>query len=189
MAKLFLVFGTEGAGKTTLLKGIRSAKAVSIGTEMHNAYSRRFGVKDRDAVKNKELTTYDEMVGIRNAILKKLAGSPGTIALDTHASLKAGDGYIAGLSIRDFDALRGKVKAIIYVDADSEQILNRRKKDKSRKRERDSREELDTYRGINLMFTTLYSLYLQVPIYMIRNNDKGIAAARKRVEEIIRGAK
>jgi adenylate kinase len=189
MSSLFLVFGTQGAGKTTVLKGIKAAKAVSIGTEMYLAYSRRFGVRNRDEVRMKSLLTFGEMIGIRNAILKKLAGSPGTIALDTHASVKAGDGYMAGLSLKDFEVIRGKVKAIIYIDADSSQILERRKTDKGRKREHDTIEEIDLHRSLNLMYTTLYSLYLQTPVYVVHNGNDRLTIARKRVEEIIRSMK
>lgn len=189
MARLFLVFGTAGAGKSTVLSGIRSAKTVTMGSEMQRVYASRFGIKDRDMIRKKSLSVYDEMVTVRNAILKRLSGAPGTIIIDTHASVKTGDGYLMGLSMRDFDVLRGKARGIIYIDADTEQIIARRKRDKTRKRENDSAEELDRWRSINLICTMLYSLYLQVPVYTVQNPDGGLSAARKRVSEIIRSAK
>ena len=189
MARLFLVFGTAGAGKSTVLSGIRSAKTVTIGSEMRRVYASRFGVRDRDLIRKKSLTVYDEMVIIRNAILKRLSGTPGTIIIDTHASVKTGNSYLMGLSMRDFDVLRGKVKAIIYVDAETKQIMARRKSDKTRKRENDTVEELDMWRNINLICTMLYSLYLQVPVHTVQNPDGGLSAARKQVNEIIKGTK
>ncbi len=186
MGRLFLVFGTPGAGKSALMKGVKSAKTISIGTEMLNAYSKKSGLKDRDLLRKSGLTSYSETVQIRVRALKKIVAAKQTIALDTHASVKSGDGYIPGLSFKDFEVLKGKVKAIIYVDANTNEILRRRQADTTRKREPDSAEELNKHRSINLMFSTLYSLYLEAPIYIVENNDRQLASAQKHVEDIIR---
>ncbi len=189
MTSLFLVFGTQGAGKTTVLKGAKGAKVISIGTEMLNVYSRLTGTKDRDEVRKLGVLDVKHDAEIRNGILMKISRMKGTIALDTHASLKTGDGYYSGFSFADLDMLKSITKAIIYVDAPTKQIIARRKRDKSRRREADSADEIEMHRRMNLSFTTIYAMRLQAPIFIVQNDDGGLVAAQKRVVEIIEKAK
>lgn len=185
MSSLFLVLGTQGAGKTTTLKGVRDAKTVSIGTEMLNAYSKATGIKDRDETRKLGVLDVKRDARIRNGVLRRISRMSGTIALDTHASLKTGDGYFAGFSFADLDMMRGATKAIIYVDAPTKQILERRKRDKGRRRENDSEEEIDMHRKLNLAFTAIYAMRLQVPVFVVDNPNGAIRATQKRVQEII----
>lgn len=190
MAKLFLVFGTQGAGKTALLSGISSAKAVNVGDRMLKLYAKKFGISNRDQIREQSLSNYEYMISSRNEVLKEAGAMPGTIAIDTHPAIKKGDAYETGLSFKDLDLLKGKAKAIIYIDANSAQIMSRRKKEMAtRKREDDTKETIDMHRNINLTFVSIFALYLEVPIYIVENADGKLEAARKRVEEIINSAK
>lgn len=180
---MFLVFGISGSGKTTVLAKVGNARTVSVGTEILKAYSRKFKGMDRDAIKFKELETYSLLASTRSSIFKRLAGLAGTLLLDTHACLQAGNGYVQGLSLRDCDILRGRCKAILYIDANTKEILARRKHDSSRKRANLSAEELDRLRDINVSLSMAYALQLQVPVYIVRNADAGDAA--KEIEGIV----
>ncbi len=184
MAEVFLVFGTSGSGKTTVLARVRNAKPVSMGTELHEAYEKRFGGLDRDALRFKELETYDYLSRARSSILGRLAKRPGTLMLDTHACLKASSGYIPGLSLRDCSLLRGSTKAILYIDAKTKDIISRRKRDKSRRRGGESAEELDRLRSIGIGLSMSYALQLQVPVYIVQNANVDVAA--KEVEGIVK---
>lgn len=191
MSKLFLVFGTPGAGKSTVLEGISSAKVICIGDEMMKFYSKKFGVKDRDYIGSNPIASYDFILATRNSILKKIAKMRGNIAIDTHASVKKGDSYTIGFSLRDFEILKRKVKSVLYIDADTEQIIARRNKDRSFRpsRERDTPRVIDRHRNMNIAFATLAAFYLEVPIYIVENDVGKLAGAQKRVDEIIRDAK
>lgn len=189
MSKLVLVLGTDGAGKTSVLNGVKSARTVNVGTELYTYYSKKFGVSARDRIRVAQLAAYGEALKIRNVILRKIAKMNGTIAIDTHAFVKAVDGYMPGLSLKDLAVLKGKIGAIIYIDADSKQIIKRRQSDKTRNREVDSEEELNRERSINLMFSTQYALYLEAPMYIVKNEDGKLAATQGRVNAIIRSIK
>ncbi len=190
MARLILVFGTQGAGKTTVLSGISSAKVVNVGNEMLKIFSKAFGITNRDQIREKALTNYAYMVKVRNYILKKAGAMPGNVIVDTHATVKKGDAYELGLSFKDLDALKGKTAAIVYIDASDKDVFARRDKDSgSRKRERDTPAELQRHRNINLVLTSFFSLYLEVPIYIIENADGSLKESQKRVEEIIKEVK
>ncbi|VVB76798.1 Adenylate kinase [uncultured archaeon] len=185
MAKIFLVLGTPGAGKSTVLKGVKAADVLSIGTEMLNAYAEQLGVTDRDALKKVVVADYANTAAIRNSVLKSISGRSGVVVLDTHASVKAGNGYIPGLSPEDLVVLKKGTKAIIYIDAETNEIIRRRKEDKSRAREDDTAEVLDQHREINIALTTTYSLYLEAPIYILKNGDGNLESTRKEVARII----
>lgn len=183
MAALFLVFGTSGSGKTTVLAKVKKAKPIGIGTALHEAYEKKFKGLDRDALRFKELETYGFMSAIRSRVLRNLTKGAGRVMLDTHACVKAGDGYIPGLSLHDCTLLRGSAKAIIYIDAKTEDIIARRRSDKSRRRGNESAEELDMLRSIGMSLSMAYALHLQVPVYVVQNDDAGKAA--KKVDGII----
>lgn len=191
MTRLFLLFGTPGAGKTTVLSGVKGVKAVTIGTEMFKIYSKRFGIKDRDMIRKRAVFNIKVDAQIRSTVLKIAAKKPGTVVLDTHASLKTKDGYYPGLSLADFDTLKRVAKAIIYIDSPNKDILERRALDKTRKREDTGciECEIDQHRSINLSFTAIYSIRLGVPIFMIMNRNKQLKQAQKRMQEIIKSIK
>lgn len=183
MAKVFLLFGISGSGKTTVLTKVRNARTVSVGTEILNAYSTKFKGMDRDTIKFKELETYGLLSRVRSGVFGKLVKRTGTLMLDTHACLKAGDGYVQGLSLRDCEILRGRCRAIVYIDAKTKDILTRRKRDSSRRRASLSADELDRLRDINVSLSMAYALQLQVPVYIVQNDY--IKDAARKIEEII----
>jgi adenylate kinase len=190
MARLFLVFGTHGAGKTTVLRGLRSAKIVNMGGELFRLYSKEFGITSRDQIHAKSLSNYAYMVKARNHIIRRISKAAGPVVIDTHAADKRGDGYAVGLSFSDLNVMKGKARAIIYIDASNAQILKRRQKDAAvRKRERDTDEGLSMDRNISLTFVALFSLYLEVPIYIVQNEDGRLKETQLRIEEIIRNTK
>jgi adenylate kinase len=185
MAKTFLVFGTPGAGKTTVLRGVRGAETVTLGTELLGALSHVFEVKDRDLLRKAQLSDYAATVRARLSVLRRLAKRKGTLMIDTHASVKSGPSFAPGLSYDDLKALGSRVKAIIYIDANTKDIVRRRNSDKTRKRDKDTKEDLDQHRSMNLMFTAIYSMRLEVPIYIVKNEGGKLREAQVAVGRIV----
>ena len=105
--------------------------------------------------------------------------------VDTHASIKSGPSFAPGLSYDDLETLRDKVKAIIYIDANTKDILRRRNNDKTRKRDNDTEEDLDLHRSMNLMFAAIYSMRLEVPIYIVKNDGGNLREAQSAVSGIV----
>jgi adenylate kinase len=191
MTKLFLLFGTPGAGKTTVLSGVKGVKAITVGTEMLKAYSKKFGITDRDMIRKRAVLNNKVDAQIRSAVLRTAAKKPGTVVLDTHASLKTHDSYYPGLSLADFDILKSAAKAIIYVDASDREIMERRALDKTRKREDTGNVEweIDQHRNINFALIAIFSLRLGVPLFVVMNRNNQLRQAQKRIQEIIKSIK
>lgn len=185
MAKLFLILGTPGAGKTAVIRGVKEAELFSVGTEMLAEYSKEFGVTERDQMRKLMIPNPDDAERIRYSVFKRVVAKSGTVAIDTHASIKSGTGYLPGFSHEDLELLKGQIKAIIYIDVNTKDLLERREKDKTRVREQDTEDDLDQYREVNIALTTTYSLYLEVPFYIIKNGND-LEATQKAVSELIR---
>jgi adenylate kinase len=185
MAKLFLVLGTPGAGKSAVLNGLKGVEILNVGTEMLEVYRKESGKIERDSLKAIAVARYADVVRIRNRLFGELAKRKGTVAIDTHASVKSGNAYIPGFSPEDLKTLKGQIQAIVYIDAETKDILERRAKDKTRKREQDSVEVLNQHREINIALTTTYSLYLGAPLYVINNGDS-LQETQEEVSKVIR---
>ena len=183
MTKLILVTGTAGAGKSTILAelpklGGDKLKVINLGTEMLEIAREKFNMTDRD-----QLRVIDDKttIAIRNGIMQKIIDSKEDAIIDTHASVKQGRRYRPGFSIDELQKIR--ISAIIYIDATSEEILQRSLNDHSRKRAYDTITEIDEWRSVNISIISTFAVYLNIPIYIIYNQD---GALSKAVEEVHR---
>ncbi len=183
MTKLILVTGTAGAGKSTILAelpklGGDKLKVINLGTEMLEIAREKFNMTDRD-----QLRVIDDKttIAIRNGIMQKIIDSKEDAIIDTHASVKQGRRYRPGFSIDELQKIR--ISAIIYIDATSEEILQRSLSDHSRKRAYDTITEIDEWRSVNISIISTFAVYLNIPIYIIYNQD---GALSKAVEEVHR---
>ena len=183
MTKLILVTGTAGAGKSTILAelpklGGDKLKVINLGTEMLEIAREKFNMTDRD-----QLRVIDDKttIAIRNGIMQKIIDSKEDALIDTHASVKQGRRYRPGFSIDELQKIR--ISAIIYIDATSEEILQRSLSDHSRKRAYDTITEIDEWRSVNISIISTFAVYLNIPIYIIYNQD---GALSKAVEEVHR---
>ncbi len=183
MTKLILVTGTAGAGKSTILAelpklGGDKLKVINLGTEMLEIAREKFNMTDRD-----QLRVIDDKttIAIRNGIMQKIIDSKEDALIDTHASVKQGRRYRPGFSIDELQKIR--ISAIIYIDATSEEILQRSLSDHSRKRAYDTITEIDEWRSVNISIISTFAVYLNIPIYIIYNQD---GALLKAVEEVHR---
>ena len=186
MTKLILVTGTAGAGKSTILAelpklGGDKLKVINLGTEMLEIAREKFNMTDRD-----QLRVIDDRttIAIRNGIMQKIIDSKEDAIIDTHASVKQGRRYRPGFSIDELQKIR--ISAIIYIDATSEEILQRSLSDHSRKRAYDTITEIDEWRSVNISIISTFAVYLNIPIYIIYNQDGGLDTAVQEVNKIIK---
>ena len=162
MTKLILVTGTAGAGKSTILAelpklGGDKLKVINLGTEMLEIAREKFNMTDRD-----QLRVIDDKttIAIRNGIMQKIIDSKEDALIDTHASVKQGRRYRPGFSIDELQKIR--ISAIIYIDATSEEILQRSLSDHSRKRAYDTITEIDEWRSVNISIISTFAVYPEV---------------------------
>ncbi|MGC8888468.1 MAG: AAA family ATPase [Candidatus Micrarchaeia archaeon] len=176
----FIVAGTPGAGKTTVLSKVkmRNIKIVNFGDEM----LKHANVQDRDKMRYLPAEKQNE---ISRKVVDALSRRKGTLVIDTHLSIKQGPMYLPGFSLKELKKLN--VKGLLYIDADSKEIIKRREKDKTRKREVEDEAELNMQRSINLAIMASASAELDIPIYIFKNREGRADDVAKEVENTIKG--
>jgi adenylate kinase len=166
-----IVLGSQGAGKTTILgkaSGYKGIKVVNIGDLMTQFAIKQGYVKKRDEIRYK--INWKDYQSLYKLAYSKAGSMPGNIVIDTHPSIKAGDRYIPGMPAKYLKLLKNLV-GLVYIDADTDAVIRRRKLDPDRVREEDDAKVIDTHRLLNLSILGYYSSCLNIPLYIINNKD------------------
>ena len=167
--KAVIVTGSPGAGKTTLLDslGIKGIKIINVGSIMKDLALAEGYVKDRDEIRKLDIKRID---ALREKAFDRIGRMPGKLVIDTHATVESLGKFTTGLP----HSILSKavwLKAFVYIDAFSEDILLRRALDSKRHREKEGKEMLDTQREINIATLSYYSSYLNISLYVIKNRQ------------------
>lgn len=192
--KIVIVAGLPGAGKTTVLNEfshLKNTTIINIGNTMLEVALEKKYVKVRDEIR---YLNNDKINELRHLSIKKIISLSGNIILDTHASVGENGRYLPGLPLKALDQFGGVISGLIYIDASTEDIIARRKNDKTRKREHEDKALIDNQRLINLSTLTLASSYLNVPLFVVVNRPgpDGISMSVKEIDarlgELLEGA-
>lgn len=178
MKKLAIVIGTPSSGKTSLVDSVRRDnryKVVNLGDVMQDIAVKEKYVDNRDKLRYLPMDKQEEL---RTKAVAKVSKERGNVVLDTHATVEQHGRFFPGLSFYMMTHLK-HTAAIIYVDALTEHIMRRRKADKSRHREIEPEWLINTQRDINLAIVSYYSTYLNIPLYLIVNEDGRLASSIK----------
>jgi len=172
MAKIVIVAGSPGAGKTTLLNSVKNNyNIVNIGDIMAELAVAMKYTDNRDKIRFLSKHTIDTL---RSSAFIRVKAMKGSVIVDTHASVEENGRYLPGLPHTVMQKLGSSLKALIYVDASTSEILERRRRDKSRSREIEPKEFIDIQRTINIACMASYSSDLNIPMYIIINRNGGL---------------
>jgi adenylate kinase len=171
MANIVVVTGTPGAGKTTVINsfnGKEGYRIVSVGTLMEKLGMERGYVKNRDEIRG--LSNF-KTTGLRNETFSYISSFDDKVIVDTHATVVSRKRrYIPGFPFEALMLMK-TILGFIYIDASSEEIMERRGRDKSRDRNDEDKAVLDDQRTINLSMLSYYSSYLNIPLYILENKE------------------
>jgi len=176
--KLIIVTGTPGAGKTSIIDSVKANKKykiVNIGTTMEDLLLKRGLIKHRDEIRYLDFDTIERF---REAAFKQVASLKGNIVVDTHMSVERQGKYVPGLPCVISKYLRGLV-GIVYIDATTDELLSRRSNDKLRIREAEDRMIIEMQRAIHAAMLAYYSIQLNIPIYVINNEENSLKESIK----------
>jgi adenylate kinase len=187
---MIIIMGLPGVGKSTLLSRIleknQNLKIINYGDLVLSSASKKFNITDRDKINILPLKDHLEIQKeairqISNEI--KQAESEGKILiLDTHAVLKKPSGYLPGLAPEIFNL---PIHGFIFIDAPTNEILERREKDKKRRRPNIEKEEINALREISLSFISQYSAASGKPFFILINRKGKLERSAVELEEII----
>ena len=180
---VIVVTGIPGVGKTTVMKKAAEGmdiQFVTFGTVMSEIAIETGLVKDRDEMRKLSLEQQKELQ-IKSA--EKIA-SMGNVILDTHCTVKTPKGYMPGLP--EWVIKKLNPTAIVVVEADPEEIYNRRENDETRNRDPDSEDMIDEHQQINRSAAMAYAALSGATVKIVFNHDNAIDEAVKQAEPVLK---
>jgi len=180
---VIVVTGIPGVGKTTVMKKAAEGldiKFVTFGTVMIDIAKEIGLVKDRDEMRKLSLEQQKDLQ-IKSA--EKVA-SMGNVILDTHCTVKTPKGYMPGLP--EWVLKKLMPTAIVVVEADPEEIFNRRAKDLTRARDPDSVDQIAEHQFVNRSAAMAYAALTGATVKIVFNHDDLIEDAVKQAEPVVK---
>jgi adenylate kinase len=185
-----IVAAVPGAGKTTTLEYLRKklpqAKVVNVGDLILELAKERFGIKNRDELREKLNLRQQRELQIQ--AYKKIAElKEKYVFIDTHIAIKTPHGFFPGISHQTAEII--KPELIILLEYLPEVIIERRMKDVSRKRDVETEKEIEEHQEINREFAIAVASYIQAAVEIINlryKEKKPFEHAEKAAEEIVK---
>jgi len=180
---VIVVTGIPGVGKTTVMQHAAEGlniQFVTFGTVMIEIAQKLGLVKDRDEMRKLTLEQQKELQ-IKSA--EKIAKMKNVI-LDTHCTIKTPKGYMPGLP--EWVLKKLQPTAIVVVEADPQEIYNRRAKDITRNRDPDTVEQIAEHQMINRAAAMAYATLTGATVKIVFNHDDRLDEAVKQAAPVVR---
>jgi adenylate kinase len=147
-----LVAALPGSGKTTIMRLVKKrlphVKIVNIGGMIYNMARKRLKVRNRDELRKK--LSLSQQFKFQLEVAKKIGKMKGDIIMDSHTAVKTPEGFIPGISQKNAKYLRPDV--IVLLEYRPKDILERRKKDKSRQRDNETVGQIEMHQQVSREF-------------------------------------
>ena len=172
--KKVIITGVPGVGKTTVInaaydkitaEGI-AYQNLNFGSFMFEVAQAEGLVTDRDQMRKLDRV---QQKRLQKLAAEKIAAIDGNVIVDTHASVKTPNGYLAGLPEWVISELMPDT--IVLVETDNDQILVRRLSDESRVRDVEGARSIAEHQEMNRAFAAAYSMLTGCTVKMITNAD------------------
>jgi len=189
MGKKVIITGVPGVGKTTVVnEALKHLKEEGIEYQSINFGSFMFEV----AIKENIVKDRDQMRTLDRAVQKKLqqhagqaiAKVSGNVLIDTHASVKTPQGYMAGLPEWVLKEIMPDI--IVLVETDDDQILMRRMNDETRTRDKEGAKSIAEHQQFNRSIAAAYAMVTGCTIKIVTNADFLLERAGQDLADVLR---
>ena len=186
--KTVIIVGVPGVGKSTIINNATETlekkgtyvKTVVFGSVMFEE-AKKLGINDRDELRKQ---TIDIQQRLQNMAAEHISNLDDTIVfVDTHLFIKTQLGYYPGLPMNLI--LKMNPQRLILVTANSNEILNRRKKDTTRTRDLISDDEIKRDIQVSLSMISSLSILTGAPFEIIYNHDDMMDSATSQLVELL----
>jgi adenylate kinase len=180
---VIIVTGIPGVGKTTVMKKAAEGmniEFVTFGTVMEEIAKGTGLVKNRDEMRK---LTLKQQKDLQIKTAEKVAKKENVI-VDTHCTIKTSKGYMPGLP--EWVIKKLKPTAIVIVEADPDEIYNRRANDSTRNRDPDSKEQINEHQQINRSAAMAYAALSGSTVKIVFNHDNAIDAAVEQATPVLK---
>ena len=172
--KKVIITGVPGVGKTTVINTAMEKIAaegtpyqnINFGSFMYEVAAAEGLVQDRDQMRKLDRTVQKRL---QKLAAKKIAAIDGNVIIDTHASVKTPNGYLAGLPEWVIIAIMPDV--LVLIETDNDQILVRRLSDESRVRDMEDSKSIAEHQEMNRAFAASYAMLTGCTVKIIVNAD------------------
>ncbi len=175
-----ILAGVPGAGKTTVMKKVMERKEVDFityGTVMLEI-AKEMGIRDRDEMRKLPIEKQRKL----QELTAEKVSEMGDVVVDTHCTIKTPSGYLPGFPYHILKKLDPRL--IILIEADANEIIERRVKDKDiRRRDEESIYDIEEHQLMNRIAAMNYAVLVSATVKIVKNND---GMAEKAAEEIIK---
>ena len=175
-----ILAGVPGAGKTTVMKKVMERKEVDFityGTVMLEI-AKEMGIRDRDEMRKLPIEKQRKL----QELTAEKVSEMGDVVVDTHCTIKTPSGYLPGFPYHILKKLNPRL--IILIEADANEITERRAKDKDiRRRDEESIYDIEEHQLMNRIAAMNYAVLVSATVKIVKNND---GMAEKAAEEIIK---
>lgn len=187
MSKVVVVTGIPGSGKTTVCNELqklaqasnKSVTVINFGTVMLEVSKKRGESLHRDELRKSSLKfQHDVQTETAEAISKLIAKAEGNIVVDTHMIVRTSEGYMPGLPQNVLQFIKPDV--LVLVEAEAQEIVSRRAKDVSRKRDEILEAEVENELAFSRLMACVVSVLTRAPVKIVKNKSgRQIEAAKE----------
>ncbi len=192
MNRVIVVTGIPGTGKTTVCnEALKLAEqtrekiqVVNYGSIMVELSRKRGKSLHRDELRRSGLTFQRNLQAeAAKTISKKTGEVDGDLIVDTHMSIKTANGYLAGLPFHVLQLLNPDM--FVLVEAEPHEILSRRFRDKTRKRDKAMEGEIMEEILFSRLMAVACAVLTGASVKIVRNSAGKQADAAKEVLELL----
>ena len=186
--KTVIIVGVPGVGKSTIITNATEAlrskgtsvKTIVFGSVMFEE-AKKLGINDRDKLRKLTVDTQQKLQNMAANNISSLNDS--VVFIDTHLFIKTQSGYYPGLPMNL--VLKLNPQRLVLVTANSDEILNRRKKDTTRTRDLISEDEINRDIQVSLSMISSLSILTGAPFEIIYNHDDMVDSATSHLVELL----
>jgi len=192
LGRVIVVTGIPGTGKTTVCnEALRLAEqtrkriqAVNYGSIMVELSRKRGNSLHRDELRRSGLTFQRNLQAEAAKIISKKTGEvEGDLIVDTHMSIKTANGYLAGLPFHVLQLLNPDI--FVLVEAEPHEVLSRRFRDKTRKRDKVLEDEIMEEFLFSRLMAVACAVLTSASVKMVRNPDGKQADAAEEILKLL----
>jgi len=192
LGRVVVVTGIPGTGKTTICNEAlklaeqtqKRAQVINYGSIMVELSRKRGKPLHRDEIRRSGLIFQRNLqADAAKIISKKAVEIEGYLVVDTHMSIRTASGYLAGLPFQVLQLLNPTM--FVLVEAETHEILSRRLKGKTRKRDKVMEDEIDEEILFSRLMAIVCGVLTGASVKIVRNPDGKQAEAAVEVLKLL----